>query len=171
MTAPMLQRWRTHGRARRPSSTRDEATGLMHAAAFHVVGAHALRQAAADGQSAGLVLVRLGEDPPSGVAQALECTDNTRLAASLLAGETRGEDVLARTGTRELCALMPGYGPDECARAAARVREAFVLVGAFDSSPPCAALTVVGSASVTPSRVAGEADVVALVAAARQCAQ
>lgn len=119
-------------RARHKSvGTRDVATGLLNATAFDVVARHALRRAHADALPAALVCIHLGGEPPPGLAEALECADSLRLAASLLSAETRGEDVLARTGTRELCALLPGYDAAAAAAAAERLRATFNVVGAF----------------------------------------
>ena len=159
-----ISRWRVPARHKRSTTTRDPATGLMNGDAFDVVAAHVLRRAAADDLPAALLVVELGSDPPPDVAKALDCADVVHLAASILSEETRGEDVLARTGDRELCALLPGYGDSDASRAAARLREVFTVVGAFGTGEgrgdPRA--TRVGWASVSPDAGAPDADVAAL---------
>lgn len=130
MAITTLRRWPRRA-GHKSVGTRDAATGLLNATAFDVVAQHALRRAHADALPAALVCIRLGGEPPPGLAEALECADSLRLAASLLSEETRGEDVLARTGTRELCALLPGYDAASAAAAAERLRATFNVVGAF----------------------------------------
>lgn len=111
-------------------TTRDRDSGLLNARAFGVVGGRVLHRCAERGERCGLVFVKLTSATSDGQLSGLGRRGGIRFAASLLLGETRGEDVCARPAERELCALLAGLGDEEVSAVAAGVRTAFGLVGA-----------------------------------------
>lgn len=120
-------------RSPRPTGTRDATTGLMNRAAFVAVGAYALRRSGRLHEPCGLVSVALvapGEgDRPFDVGQ-------LRLAVRMMSGETRAEDVLARTAPLELSALLPGAGEDDARSVAKRLEDVFGLAAAISTAVP-----------------------------------
>ena len=118
-----------------PHATRDLDSGLLTAEAFRAVGGHVLRRAPRREAGCGLVCVQMPAPPPGAPARRGRA-GRVRLAAGLLAAETRAEDVLARTAPRELCALIVDADRAQVAEIAADVRAAFALFAALSRDEP-----------------------------------
>ncbi len=137
-------------RRRQPTTTRDATTGLMNGAAFEVVATHALGRAARLGAPSVLVCFAV---PVPAEESELGMHRRLRETARRLVEATRGEDVLGRTGPRELCALLPGVDEDDAGLVAERLAALEVAVGvAAGSAATCDVRALLADARAEASR-------------------
>lgn len=124
----------------------------MNARAFEAVCAYALRRAGRAGAPVGLVCVAFAAPgaPAKGGPDPRPATEATlAVAAARISDATRGEDVLGRSGTWELSALVLDSSPEGTTELAGRIESALSDLEAPGTAGPGPAR--IGWASRHPS--------------------
>lgn len=122
--------WRERRRFRLPlggssaprGGTRDQLTGFLQRGAFEAVATYALRRSRSLEEPTGVVCVVVDHEA-SGPGELDQL--GLKHVAEVLSANVRGEDVLGRIGTNELCALLPGVDESDTEEVARRLDGAF----------------------------------------------
>lgn len=146
-------------------TTRDDQTGLMNLGAFTFVVDHVVRRASRAGECATILSIGIGTStgagrpgrpvpPPS--------SSTVYRVARMLRTELRGEDVIARLGTREFGVALPDTDAGQGEIVVGWIQS---LLAGEDGSDPLGEVVSVGRVTFEPTR--GPVPAEALLDAAR----